>query len=496
MKQSLLIAVLLLSTLSVFQNCDDKVVLSGSTDLASLSADVPANPSAPLEVYVRNSQSQIGAPLQFRIELNKVHSEAVTVNLNTAAGTALPTKNFDPFTGNILIPAGQTSVTLTIQTKDPDAELNPLTLTLNIQSASAGTVAQPSAVGSLQPASALLKAKKIVGGANFLCALTLNNDIACAGRVHNYSFGTKYRVIAGSAGAKDVSASVSGFCYVTAQNTVKCLGENLNGQLGNNTQLDSATPVDVVGIANAISISSSFKSSCALLSGGTVRCWGENVQGQLGNNQTSVSLVPVNVVNLSGVQALESTDSGFCATVTGGRVFCWGGEAVFTNVYGSSSVPVEVAVLNGAIALGAGQNHVCALLADGRVRCRGRNFLGQLGQTNLDVISGAAFDVASLSNIRKLAGIGFQSCSVNNLGALQCWGRDTRNSTGGASPAPFTMVSSGAKDIGLSWDTQCYITLLDNVRCWGFNGAGQFGVGTASAAYSSAIAGDARVQLP
>lgn len=88
---------------------------------------------------------------------------------------------------------------------------------------------------------------------------------------------------------------------------VKCWGLNILGQLGDDTEVERWTPVDVVGLGgNAIAVAAGDSHSCALLQGGRVKCWGENRYGQLGDGTTQRHLMPVDVSGLSrGMSALS-----------------------------------------------------------------------------------------------------------------------------------------------------------------------------------------------
>jgi alpha-tubulin suppressor-like RCC1 family protein len=116
---------------------------------------------------------------------------------------------------------------------------------------------------------------------------------------------------------------------VTASGGVVCWGYNLDGQLGNGSMTNSATPVPVVGLTSGVTgVSVGDYSACAVTSGGGVVCWGLNAEGELGNNSTANSSEPVAVSGLSsGVTAVSVGTETACALTTTGGVECWGWNA-------------------------------------------------------------------------------------------------------------------------------------------------------------------------
>jgi alpha-tubulin suppressor-like RCC1 family protein len=91
-------------------------------------------------------------------------------------------------------------------------------------------------------------------------------------------------------------------CARTSAGSVWCWGQNNQGQLGDTTTTDRPSPVQVtdVGgtshIADALDSGAGVLHSCAVRPGGTVWCWGDNPQGQLGDGTTSDAASPVQVL--------------------------------------------------------------------------------------------------------------------------------------------------------------------------------------------------------
>ena len=167
------------------------------------------------------------------------------------------------------------------------------------------------------------------------------------------------------AGVDSISAGFHHTCALLSDNTVNCWGYNIKGQLGNDSYADSNTPVvvqtsdtDPAPLSDVIAIASSFLHTCALIDddsdgiGNSVKCWGFNHYGQLGNNSMVDSKTPVTVhasvsdaTPLPDVVSISTSNFHTCALLLAGTMKCWG-----NNSYGQlgngttvdSFVPVGV----------------------------------------------------------------------------------------------------------------------------------------------------------
>ena len=155
--------------------------------------------------------------------------------------------------------------------------------------------------------------------------------------------------------ATALSAGRGHHCAVLTDASVRCWGDNNDGQLGNGSQTDSASPVGVSGIGNAVAVVAGDRHSCALLADGSVRCWGYRGfssgfgtvrSGLMGDGGTGVTpaLVPVTVSGIGTAVALATGPSHTCALLQDDSVSCWGSS----NTTVEQLVPTPVAGLSGA----------------------------------------------------------------------------------------------------------------------------------------------------
>jgi alpha-tubulin suppressor-like RCC1 family protein len=234
----------------------------------------------------------------------------------------------------------------------------------------------------------------VATGDSHSCAL-LNGQIQCWGDNASGKLGVNPAAISGS--PTPVTPAVNGSIQAIAvggnhtcalvSGSVLCWGFNLFGRLGNNSTMDSYSPVQPVGLgSNVQAIAAGETHTCAIVSGALL-CWGSNVFGQLGDGTGMDRWVPTPVQGLSsGVQAVSAGDSHTCAVVNG-AAFCWGWNGlgqVGDNTTGTnrlSPVPVQ-GLSSGVQAISAGYNHSCALTSAG-AKCWGANGTGELGNNSM-----------------------------------------------------------------------------------------------------------------
>ena len=338
----------------------------------------------------------------------------------------------------------------------------------------------------------------LAAGDYHTCALTTGGGVKCWGADHYGQLGdgattTGPALVNVSGLGSGVIAIASGgwhTCALTTDGAVKCWGYNSDGQLGDGTLTNRATPVDVIGLASKVlTLAAGGEHTCALTAGGWVRCWGWNTYGQLGDGTTIDRKSP-----MSGILALAAGDEHTCTLTTGGGVKCWGansagqlGDGTLTH----RATPVDVSGLtSGVVALAAGGYHTCAVMDAGHgggVKCWGANSAGQLGDgttaqraTPVDV-SGLASGVLALTAGRE------HTCALTAAGEAKCWGQNGRSqlgdgtTTNSASPVDVSGLASGALTLAAGKEHTC--AQMDaghggGVRCWGANGFGQLGDGT------------------
>ena len=183
---------------------------------------------------------------------------------------------------------------------------------------------------------------------------------------------------------RQVAAGNDHTCALDAVGRVFCWGDNTYGQLGDGTTTTRTTPTEVTGLGGvAVRVATNDFHTCAVLEDGSVRCWGRNQDGQLGDGSEIQRASPVTVIGV--VDAVEVTVGRrlTCGRRRAGELFCVGrgehGQRGDGTTDYAVSVPRAVRLIDDAVEVESSFEHVCARLSDDQVLCWGRNTRGQLG---------------------------------------------------------------------------------------------------------------------
>ena len=390
-------------------------------------------------------------------------------------------------------------------------------LMLSVFVAGALLVASPGRQGAASEFTA------VGAGGQHTCAKTSDDGVTCWGRNNlgqlgdaTYTdSGTPVQPVGLATGVQDIAIGGWHSCVLTPGDTVKCWGLNNSGQLGIGTaNLFVNTPTEVcasgsggscVPLSNVDTVIAGGRHTCAITSAGAALCWGINTYGEVGDGTNVAAANPVSVTGLgSGVAALALGDGHSCALTTAGAVKCWGrntdgqlGDGTRTH----SNVPVDVDDLSSGVgAISAGGSHSCALVSDAP-QCWGNNDGRQLGigvegdrMSPTDVCAtGSGGTCVPLVDISSISAGDAHTCAVTDTGGLKCWGWDGFGQLGDGTASFFEFQLNPADVPGLSGaggdpdvasldsgsGHTCVVTTAQVVKCWGWNSHGQLGDGSA-----------------
>jgi alpha-tubulin suppressor-like RCC1 family protein len=314
----------------------------------------------------------------------------------------------------------------------------------------------------------------VTAGLDHTCALTRAGAVECWGANGHDELGDGFGYGASSATPTDVQGLFDGVTALAAgarhtcavqQGGALCWGANYFGALGDGTDERHAGPVRVVGLGTGVaSVAGGVDHSCALTTAGAVKCWGDNEGGELGDGTQTERWTPVNVVGLgSGVRAIAAQFVHSCALTGAGGVKCWG--------RGYGLTPVDVPGLTGGVTAITAN---CALTAAGGVKCWG--FGPALHTTDVPGLG---------TGVKALATSGLHGCALMSGDTVKCWGQNDHGQLGDGTksdqPTPVRVVGlrKGIVALGVGYLYSCAVTRAGGIQCWGSNGAGELGDGTA-----------------
>jgi len=286
--------------------------------------------------------------------------------------------------------------------------------------------------------------------------------------------------------AVQVASDYLSSCALLEDGTVRCWGANGVGQVGDGTDVERSSPVQVLGLTDAVDLAVGMAHSCAVRADGSARCWGDNHWGQLGDGTTGDSLVPVEVRGVEDVVRIAAGAYHTCALDRAGEVSCWGQLGLLDEEIDIE--PVVVAGLPPVVELAAGYTHTCAVDEAGDAWCWGDNLLGMLGNGRDHEFSREPVKVVGLGDVTSIDGGFWHTCAARDDGTAWCWGSNTTltgqiNGQLGStslvsSSTPVQVVGlTDVVDVSAGLEHTCVVRSGGSVACFGRDDSGQLGDG-------------------
>lgn len=431
-----------------------------------------------------------------------------------------------------LVPPGGALPVITDFTPATGSAGTPITITgSNFSAGGAGiTVTVAGVPATLNSATTTQLVVTVVSTGNATGPIAVTTDTGTA------TSSASFTVVAvnpiGTAPIRKIAPGYTHTCAILADNSVKCWGSNDFAQLGDGTTAVRPGAVTVAGVVNPIDIAVGISFSCGIFgtspgdAAGEVKCWGKGTSGQLGNNANADSVTPVTVASLSTASQISARANHVCTVLTNGQVMCWGdGGSGQLGDGNMTSSPVPVAVLGTgpdiydivntqgqpastkAFQVSTGNSHTCARVSatDGsaglNVKCWGATNHGELGNgaplCQVNTICDPKNPnpvpqyVSGVSSATQIAAGGNHTCAVLTSGQLRCWGEGDNGQLGNGAHTRFNYAVvvngiSGATNVSAGSQFSC-ASVGGSLKCWGDNGNGQLGDGTAISSASPVI---------
>jgi alpha-tubulin suppressor-like RCC1 family protein len=190
--------------------------------------------------------------------------------------------------------------------------------------------------------------------------------------------------------------------------TIYGCGENIYGQLGNGLTVSNSSLVQMTLPANKTptAISCGGSHTIVLMTDGTIYGCGSNSYGQLGNGSTGStisSLVQMTSVPNKTPAAISCGAYYTIVRMTDGTIYGCGANSngqLGNGSTGSNSSLVQMTLPANKTpaAISCGGSHTIVLMTDGTIYGCGENFFGQLGNGSIAFIKSSLVQMTSVSN--------------------------------------------------------------------------------------------------
>jgi hypothetical protein len=309
-----------------------------------------------------------------------------------------------------------------------------------------------------------------------------------------------------------ITTSVDMSCGITSAGELYCWGNNRVGQVGDGTNIKRSVPTKVQvpgGGKWSGNVEGADGHTCAITTDGRLFCWGEGHQGRLGNGTEENRFVPtiVSAPDGSKWKQVDLSDASTCGLTVSGNMYCWGWlyGILNTGEYrgGEWFLTPQQVDLHGlrVDSFSYGNPNICAL-SSGRLYCWGGGLIPNA--TDADHITVPTLWGNPTQRWKVINSQG-SWCGIDTADDLYCWGGsysyyeipcsvgdiefslETSGWEGclhhefvaATSPRKITVGSAKWRDVNARTNV-CAITTADDLYCWGWNTAGELGIGTIS----------------
>jgi alpha-tubulin suppressor-like RCC1 family protein len=331
-----------------------------------------------------------------------------------------------------------------------------------------------------------------------------------------------------------ISSGGAHTCAILEHGILKCFGNNNHGQAGlesSSTELQGEKPMKEMDYYPFVSLGTNVKvnavsagisHTCVILvdnNTSLLKCFGNNENGQTGlgflTNRTKVDVIsndmgnflpPVNLGTGRYATDICTGEYHTCVLLDDATVKCFGqfignDEKTQIMMMSNNMPPLLFDTNDLAISIACKYGHTCVVFNSTKLKCFGSNRFGQLGLGHrFDVgFDNVGFNLPYINvgfgvSVKQVATGGDHTCVILGSNDVKCFGRNENGQLGLGHRATIgggdsltemgdflPVVSLGAQKkaiaISMSKFSTCVVLDSGNVKCFGYNGFGQLGVG-------------------
>ena len=278
----------------------------------------------------------------------------------------------------------------------------------------------------VQTVSAGTNWKQVSGGGTHTAAIKTDGTLWLWGLNTNGQLGTNnithrsspVQTVAGGTNWKQVAGGNAHTAAIKTDGTLWLWGTN-PGALGDNTAAGKSSPVQTVaGGTNWKQVACGDRFTGAIKTDGTLWTWGRNSDGQLGNNTSVDSTSPVQTISggTNWKQVFAANGQHMAAIKTDGTLWLWGQGAngrLGDNTTISKSSPVQtVSAGTNWKQVSGGDEYTVAIKTDGTLWGWGNGSNGQLGNNSLIPLFTPVQTVSGGTNWKQVAGGNLHTAAI------------------------------------------------------------------------------------
>ncbi len=258
--------------------------------------------------------------------------------------------------------------------------------------------------------------------------------------------------------------------FLTHDRKIYGIGRNHKGQLGTGDEVNRYTPTEIKGVPSPTQVCAGKDFSAAVSAQGNVYIWGNNKEGQLGDLDIGHRVLPYKLKNVKNVKRISLGESHGLALCYDGTIIAWGGNnhgQLGNGIKEKYSEPVVTTNIHNADYVWAGKGYSFAITKDGSLYGWGRSHLAQLG---LEGSSNILFPqlISNMKNVECVKSHNFFVLALKKDGTVWTWGTyDFKEEIKNTIILPEKIKDiKYVKKITLSSDKAFVLTSEDEIISW------------------------------
>jgi alpha-tubulin suppressor-like RCC1 family protein len=282
----------------------------------------------------------------------------------------------------------------------------------------------------------------------------------------------------------NISSQSNHSVAIKPDGTLWAWGDNHLGQLGDGTNANKFTPIQIGSETNWQSVQVGSAHSIAIKTDGTLWAWGYNYYGQLGDGSNVNKSTPTQIGTDTNWQSVQGGAGHTLAIKTDGTLWAWGGNEYGLLGDGSNvnkSTPTQIGNDSNWQSVQAGYAHSIAIKADGTLWGWGSNYYGQLDDA-INANSYSPIQIGNETNWQTVQAGYFHNIAIKTDGTLWAWGQNSNGQIGDGTTVNKSVPTqigneSNWQSAQAGWEHTLAIRTDGTLWAWGSNEYGQLGDG-------------------